>query len=72
MKHDNLTMESDFFGKEKISRILIQIAPPVMLAQLIQALYNIVDLLLFQAGTIIISNRNGCPFGSFFRQRKLV
>ena len=32
-----------FFGKEKISRILLQIAPPVMLAQLIQALYNIVD-----------------------------
>ncbi len=30
-------------GKGKISRILLQIAPPVMLAQLIQALYNIVD-----------------------------
>ena len=43
MKHDDLTQESDFFGKEKISRILLQIAPPVMLAQLIQALYNIVD-----------------------------
>ena len=43
MKHDNLTQESDFFGEEKISRILLQIAPPVMLAQLIQALYNIVD-----------------------------
>ncbi len=38
-------MQSDnhFYGKEKISRILIKIAPPVMLAQLIQALYNIVD-----------------------------
>ena len=43
MKHDNLTQENDFFGKEKISKILLQIAPPVMLAQLIQALYNIVD-----------------------------
>ena len=43
MKHDNLTQESNFFGSEKISRILLQIAPPVMLAQLIQALYNIVD-----------------------------
>ena len=43
MKHDTLTKENDFFGKEKISRILIQIAPPVMLAQLIQVLYNIVD-----------------------------
>jgi len=36
---------SDFFGKEKISRILLKLAPPVMLAQLIQALYNIVDSL---------------------------
>ena len=43
MKQNTLTKETDFFGKEKISRILIQIAPPVMLAQLIQALYNIVD-----------------------------
>lgn len=31
------------FGTEKIGRILIKIAPPVMLSQLIQALYNIVD-----------------------------
>lgn len=43
VKHDSLTTESNFFGKEKISRILLQIAPPVMLAQLIQALYNIVN-----------------------------
>lgn len=34
-----------FYGKEKISRILLKLAPPVMLAQLIQALYNIVDSL---------------------------
>ena len=33
------------FGTERISRILLRIAPPVMLAQLIQALYNIVDSL---------------------------
>ena len=33
------------FGTEKISKILLKIAPPVMLAQLIQALYNIVDSL---------------------------
>ena len=33
------------FGSDKISRILLKIAPPVMLAQLIQALYNIVDSL---------------------------
>lgn len=37
--------DRDFFGKEKIGRILMKIAPPVMLAQLIQALYNIVDSL---------------------------
>lgn len=37
--------DSEFFGKEKISRILFKIAPPVMLAQLIQALYNIIDSL---------------------------
>ena len=36
---------SEFFGKEKISKILLKLAPPVMLAQLIQALYNIVDSL---------------------------
>ena len=32
-----------FYGTEKIGKILLKIAPPVMLAQLIQALYNIVD-----------------------------
>lgn len=32
-----------FYGKERIGRILLRLAPPVMLAQLIQALYNIVD-----------------------------
>ncbi len=35
----------EFYGKEKIGRILFRLAPPVMLAQLIQALYNIVDSL---------------------------
>lgn len=34
MKHDNLTRESDFLGEEKSSPILLQIAPPVMLARL--------------------------------------
>ncbi|MCD8074592.1 MAG: MATE family efflux transporter [Lachnospiraceae bacterium] len=37
--------ESQFYGQEKIYKILLKIAPPVMLAQLIQALYNIVDSL---------------------------
>ena len=31
------------FGSEKISKLLLKMAPPVMLAQLIQAVYNIVD-----------------------------
>ena len=38
-------VDNNFFGTEKVSRILLKIAPPVMLAQLIQALYNIVDSL---------------------------
>lgn len=38
-----MAADSEMFGKEKISRILLRMAPPVMLAQLIQALYNIVD-----------------------------
>ncbi len=37
--------DNNYFGTEKISRILLKIAPPVMLAQLIQALYNIIDSL---------------------------
>ena len=36
-------VNSDFFGTEGIGKILLKIAPPVMLAQLIQALYNVVD-----------------------------
>ena len=36
-------LNNDFFGTEKISKILLKMAPPVMLAQLIQALYNVVD-----------------------------
>ena len=38
-------MNAGYFGTEKISKILFRLAPPVMLAQLIQALYNIVDSL---------------------------
>lgn len=36
---------TELFGSEKISKILFKLAPPVMLAQLIQALYNIIDSL---------------------------
>ena len=39
----NSQSDYDFFGKESISKILLKVSPPVMLAQLIQALYNIVD-----------------------------
>lgn len=35
--------DTNFFGTEKIWKILSKLAPPVMFAQLIQALYNIVD-----------------------------
>lgn len=42
---ENNAAGEQFFGQEKIPRILLRIAPPVMLAQLIQALYNIVDSL---------------------------
>lgn len=38
-----INQDPNYFGNEKISKILIKMAPPVMLAQLIQALYNIVD-----------------------------
>ena len=37
--------QTDLFGTEKISKILLKLVPPVMLAQLIQALYNIIDSL---------------------------
>ena len=37
--------ESQIFGTMSIAKILLKLAPPVMLAQLIQALYNIVDSL---------------------------
>lgn len=37
--------QNNYFGVEKISKILFKMAPPVMLAQLIQALYNIIDSL---------------------------
>lgn len=36
---------TELFGTEKIGKIPWRLAPPVMLAQLIQALYNIVDSL---------------------------
>ncbi len=40
---DKVVSDQELFGSERISKALWKIAPPVMLAQLIQALYNIVD-----------------------------
>lgn len=39
----NTLEETKYFGTEKILKILLKLAPPVMLSQLILALYNIVD-----------------------------
>ncbi len=36
-------IETDLFGKESIWKLIFKLAPPVMFAQLIQSLYNIVD-----------------------------
>ena len=33
--------DNQYFGTEKTMKILFKLAPPVMLAQLIQSLYNI-------------------------------
>ena len=37
------TAEKVDFGSGSISKLILKLAPPVMLAQLIQALYNIID-----------------------------
>lgn len=42
---NSIDEKNNYFGVEKISKILLKMAPPVMLAQLIQALYNIIDSL---------------------------
>lgn len=42
---NSIEEQNNYFGVEKISKILFKMAPPVMLAQLIQALYNIIDSL---------------------------
>ena len=40
-----MELSDNFYGEEKKGKILLKIASPVMLAQLKQALYNIVDSL---------------------------
>ena len=35
--------EKNVFDTDRVGSVLLHIAPPVMLAQLIQSLYNIVD-----------------------------
>lgn len=44
-KTSKKTDATELFATQSIGRILLKIAPPVMLAQLIQALYNIIDSL---------------------------
>ncbi len=39
------SMSPEFFGTESVWKIMLRIAPPIMLAQLIQAMYNIIDSL---------------------------
>ncbi len=45
MKHLHVIKQTDadFFGMQPVWKVLLRVAPPVMLAQLIQALYNVVD-----------------------------
>ena len=43
MKASKDYTDADFFGRESVLKILLKIAPPVMFAQLIQSLYNMVD-----------------------------
>lgn len=40
---EKVSNEGGFFGTASIGKILLRVAPPVMPAQLIQALYDIVD-----------------------------
>lgn len=40
---EKVSNECGFFGTASIGKILLRVAPPVMPAQLIRALYNIVD-----------------------------
>lgn len=57
---------ANFYGTEKISKILLKLAPPVMLTQLIQALYNIVDSLFVgkysESGLTALSIISGLHF----------
>lgn len=44
-KRAQIDNKAEFFGTESIWKILLKISPPVMLSQLVLALYNIVDSL---------------------------
>ena len=41
-----MNTNAEFFGTEKITKILLKVTPPIMLSQLIQALYNMIDSFL--------------------------
>ena len=64
---------SQIFGTEKIGKVLLKMAPPVMLAQLIQALYNIVDSLFVgryaESGLTALSIIYPIQLSSFVLQR---
>ena len=49
----SVVLSESYFGEERVGRILLRIAPPVMFAQLIQALYNIVDSYFITALSVI-------------------
>ena len=58
-------VDDRYFQTERVWKILLRIAPPVMLAQLIQALYNIVDSFfvaqISEASMTALSARNPAP-----------
>ena len=49
---ENIKQQSDYFGREKISKILLKMATPVMLAQLIQALYKYIIFTTTELGSV--------------------
>ena len=49
---ENIKQQSDYFSREKISKILLKMATPVMLAQLIQALYKYIIFTTTELGSV--------------------
>lgn len=55
---------NSIFGTQRISKLLLKLAPPIMAAQLIQALYNIVDS--YFIGNFQATVFPPCPSSSLF------